>query len=231
MKHPKLKVEKRVILGKKIKNLRREGILPANIYGKDIKSAAVQVPLKDFEKIYKEVGATGLVDIEFGEKSIPVLIHSLQTDYRRTPLHADFFKVNLKEKIKTMVPLSFVGEAKAVTDKLGLVLELLHEIEVEALPDELPEKIEVNVENLAVVNDQIVVSDLKAPQGVEITTDGAQPVAKIGELVVEEPEEEVPAEEGEEGAEGETTEEGEVSTEGAEGEKEETKTEEEEQKN
>ncbi len=231
MKHPKLKVEKRTILGKKIKNLRRDGILPANIYGKDIKSAAVQVPLKDFEKIYKEVGATGLVDIEFGDKSIPVLVHSLQTDYRRTPLHADFFKVNLKEKIKTMVPLSFIGEAKAVTDKLGLVLELMHEIEVEALPDELPEKIEVNVENLAAVNDHILISDLKAPQGVEIITDAGQPVVKIGELTVEEPEEEVPTEEGEEGAEGETTEEGEASTEvTTEGEKEKTESKE-EQKN
>lgn len=220
MKHPKLKVEKRTILGKKIKKLRKEGILPANVYGKDIKSEAVQVPLRDFEKIYKEVGATGLVDIELGDKSIPVLIHSLQTDYRRTPLHADFFKVNLKEKIKTMVPLSFIGEAKAVTDKLGMVLEIMHEIEVEALPDELPEKIEVNIEPLAAVNDQLTVADLKAPEGVEITTDPAQPIAKVGELIVEEPEEEVTTEEGTEGAEGETVE-GEAPAENAEEEKQE----------
>lgn len=223
MKHPKLKVEKRTILGKKIKKLRREGILPANVYGKDIKSASVQVPLKDFEKVYKEVGSTGLVDVELDGKAIPVLIHSLQTDYRRTPLHADFFKVNLKEKIKTMVPLSFVGEAKAVTEKLGLVLEIMHEVEVEALPDALPEKIEANVEGLAAVNDQLIVGDLKAPEGVEITTDPNQAIAKIGELTVAEPEpEEVPEEEG---AEGEAVE-GEAPAEGAEGEKQEEQPEE-----
>lgn len=203
MKHPQLKVEKRKILGKKVKSLRRDGILPANIYGKDIKSASVQVAFKDFEKIYKQVGSTGIVDVEFDGKTIPSLIHSIQTDYHRNPLHADFFKVNLKEKIKTMIPLSFVGEPKAVSEKLGLLMEILHEVEVEALPEELPERIEVNVENLAAVDEQITVGDIKIPQGVTILTDPGQVVAKIGELVVEEPEPEVSAEEGAEGEEGE----------------------------
>ncbi|MFH1186657.1 MAG: 50S ribosomal protein L25 [Candidatus Levyibacteriota bacterium] len=215
MKHPQLSVEKRKILGKKVKNLRREGILPANIYGKDIKSASVQVSFNDFDKIYKQVGATGIVDVEFDGKTIPSLIHSVQTNYHRTPLHADFFKVNLKEKIKTMVPLSFIGEPIAVSEKLGLLMEILHEIEVEALPEELPENIEVNVENLAAVNDQITVADLKSPSGVTILTDPGQVVAKIAELIVEEPEPEEPAE-GEEGAEGEVAE-GEEPAEGEEG--------------
>lgn len=206
MKHPQLKVEKRKILGKKVKNLRKEGIIPANIYGKDIKSASIQVSFKDFEKIYKQVGSTGIVDVEFDGKTIPSLIHSIQTDYHKNPLHADFFKVNLKEKIKTMIPLSFVGEPKAVSEKLGLLMEILHEVEVEALPEELPEHIEINVENLSSVGEQTTVGDIKAPQGVTILTDPGQVVAKIGELVVEEPEPEAPVEEGEEGvAEGEET--------------------------
>ncbi|HZJ18653.1 MAG TPA: 50S ribosomal protein L25 [Patescibacteria group bacterium] len=213
MKHPQLKVEKRKVLGKKVKNLRKEGILPANIYGKDIKSTSVQVSYKDFDEIYKQVGSTGIVDVEFEEKTIPSLIHSIQTDYHRIPLHADFFKVNLKEKIKTMIPLSLVGEPKAVSDKLGLLMEILHEIEVEALPEELPENIEINVENLATVDEQITVGDIKAPQGAVILTDPGQVIAKIAELIVEEPEPEEPIKgEGEEGVtegEGEGKEEGE----------------------
>ena len=221
MKHPKLVVTKRTILGKKVKNLRKEGVFPANIYGKDIKSSSVQMPYKDFDQIYKEAGSTGIVNVEFEGKLIPSLIHSVQTDYHNNPLHADFFKVNLKEKIKTMVPLLFVGEPKAVSDKLGLLMEILHEVEVEALPEELPENVEVNVEPLSAIDQQITVADLKAPAGVEILTDSGQVVAKIAELVVEEPEPEVPAEgeegtEAVEGAEGESTE-GE-SKEGAEGE-------------
>jgi len=200
MKHPKLVVTKRTVLGKKVKKLRNEGIFPANIYGKDIKSASVQMPYKDFDHIYKEVGATGIVDVEFEGKAIPSLIHSVQADYHNNPLHADFFKVNLKEKIKTMVPLLFIGEPKAVSDKLGLLMEILHEVEVEALPEELPENVEVNVEPLSAVEEQLTVADLKAPTGVVILTDPGQVVAKIAELIVEEPEPEVPAE-GEEGAE------------------------------
>lgn len=224
MKHPKLVVTKRVVLGKKVKKLREEGIFPANIYGKDIKSSSVQMSYKDFDHIYKEVGATGIVDVEFEDKSIPSLIHSVQTDYHNNPLHADFFKVNLKEKLKTMVPLLFVGEPKAVSDKLGLLMEILHEVEVEALPEDLPENVEVNIEPLSAIDEQITVADLKAAVGVEILTDPGQVVAKIAELVVEEPEPEVPAEgeEGEEGAEAVEGAEGEAaedeSKEGAEGE-------------
>jgi len=101
-------------------------------------------------------------------------------------LHADFFQVNLKEKVKANVPLEFVGEPKAVTEKTGILMEITNEVEVEALPTELPEKIEVNVEHLAQIDDQIAVSDLKVPQGVTILSDLNQVVAKIEELVSKE---------------------------------------------
>ena len=186
MKREKLKVEKRKVLGKQVKKLRREGILPGNVYGRDVKSAAVQVPLKDFNAVYKETGETGLVDLELDSKTIPVLIHNLQTDYRNNVLHADFFQVNLKEKVKTMVPLEIVGEPKAVTEKIGLLMNILSEVEVEALPEDLPEHIEVNVEALAAVDQQITVADLKVPAGVTILTDAEQVVSKVGELVSKE---------------------------------------------
>ena len=184
MKRHKLAVEKRKITGKKVKKLRREGFLPANIYGKDIKSLSVQVPYKDFEKVYKEAGETGIVDVEIGSEIKPSLIHNVQQDYyNHKLLHADFFQVNLKEKVKTMVKVVAVGIPKAVSEKLGLLLQPLSEVEIEALPTDLPDKIEVQVESLAEVNAQITVGEIKAPLGVTILTDASQVVAKIGELI------------------------------------------------
>lgn len=203
MKHPILNAGERIILGKKVKKLRREGFLPANVYGKGLNSQPVQVKLTDFEAVFKETGETGLVDLIISGQSHPVLIKNLQMNYKsRTPLHADFYQVNLKEKVKTMVPLALVGEAKAVSDKAGMLLQTLSEIEIEALPDQLPENIEVSVENLAAVDDHITVHDLTAPEGVTILTDPGQVVTKITELISEEPEvtEEAPAAEAVEGA-------------------------------
>lgn len=194
MKKHELKVSKRTILGKKVKKLRKEGIFPANIYGKDQKSIAVQVPFKDFEKVFKEAGETGLVDVAIDGETRPVLIHNVQYDHvTRVPLHADFYQVNLKEKVKTMVPIVVVGEPKAVSDKVGILLQQAPEIEVEALPTDLPEKIEVNVEPLASVDEQITVADLKVPAGVAVLTDASQVVVKIGELVTKEAQEEAAA--------------------------------------
>lgn len=213
MKRPQLKVEKRTILGKKIKQLRKQGILPGNIYGKGLKSQSVQVSYKEFDPIFKEVGKTGLIDVVLDSSTHPVLIHNVHVNpITDQTLHADFFEVNLKEKITTMVPLVVVGEAVAVTEKIGLQLQSLSEVEVEALPEDLPENIEVPVEHLAAIDEQITVGNLKAPKGVTILTDANQTVVKIEELVSEEAKEDAAAAEAAseeaktEGADGETTE-------------------------
>jgi large subunit ribosomal protein L25 len=202
MKYPLLNAEARTVLGKKIKKLRREGLLPANVYGKGLSSQALQVMLSDFQAIYKEVGETGLVDLKVAGKSHPVLIKNLQMDYSsQLPLHADFYQVNLKEKVKTMVPIVLIGEAKAVSEKIGVLLQTLSEVEVEALPDKLPENIEVDVESLAEIDASVTVGDVKAGEGVAILTDPGITIVKISEPQKEEPVE-VAAEEG--AVEGET---------------------------
>ena len=189
MNNYSLTVTKRTIFGKKLKQLRKEGILPANIYGKDIESTAVQLPLKEFEAIYKDAGASSVVDVEFEGKKRPTLIHNMQYDFlNNIPLHADFFQVNLKEKVKTTVPVELTGEPKAVTDNLGLLLQTLNEVEVEALPTDLPEKVTVDVTYLAEVGQQVKVSDIKKLSGVDILTDAEQVVANIGETVAPEAE-------------------------------------------
>lgn len=233
MKRFSLSAEPRKVTGKKVKKLRRDGLLPANVYGKDIKSQSLQLPLSDFQKVFTEAGETGVVDLTYGSHTVPVLIHNLHTDYRNTPLHADFFKVNLKEKVTAMVPVEILGEPKAVTDKIGLLMEITPEVEVEALPTDLPEKIELNVESLVNIDDQVTVEQLKKPVGVEILTDPNLVVVKIGELISKEAQEqaaqeaaaaeaaaaesagEAPAE-GAEGAEGQPAAEGEAPAEGAE---------------
>lgn len=213
MKHPQLKAEARTILGKKIKVLRRDGILPANVYGKDLQSLSIQVNLKEFQDVFKEVGETGLVELQVQGETRPVLVKNLQLQYpSHMPLHADFYQVNLKEKVKAMVPVETTGEAKAVLDKIGILLKQASEVEVEALPDKLPENITVDVTNLANIGDQIAVEDLKTDADVEILTDPAQIIVRIDEPVQEEPEEPEPevAVEGEgaeaAGTEGETEE-------------------------
>lgn len=209
MKHPVLNAEPRTILGKKVKKIRREGLMPANVYGKGIESKALQLKLSDFQAVYKQVGETGLVELMVEKNTLPVLIKNLQMDYfKDLPLHADFYQVNLKEKVKTMVPVEMVGEAKAVSEKVGVLLQTLSEVEVEALPDRIPEHVEANVEALAAIGDGLTVGDLKTEEGVEILTDPSVTVAKITEQEKEEVvevAEEVPAE-GEAKAEGGTPE-------------------------
>lgn len=214
MKRQALKVTKREVLGKKVKKLRRDGILPGNIYGKDITSLAIQMPTKEFQELFKQVGYTGLIDVQVAdEKARPVLIHDVHMDHvNHIPLHVDFYQVNLKEKVRTVVPVVLVGEPQAVADKVGELLQTLNEVEVEALPADLPEKFEVDVTKLATLDDQITVADLQKPQGIEITNEPEQVVAKIAEQQ-KEPEptpEEAPAEpssaEATEGKEAETEE-------------------------
>jgi large subunit ribosomal protein L25 len=195
MKRHALKVEKRKILGKKVNKLRKEGLFPANVYGKGVKSVAVQVPYKEFEKVYKEAGETGIVDVDIAGEVRPSLIHNVQQDYyKHVLLHADFFQVNLKEKVKAMVKIVTIGEPKAVAEKLGLLMQTLAEVEIEALPTDLPDKMEINVEPLAVLDAQVTVGEIKTPTGVTILTDASQVVAKIGSLISKEAAEQAAAE-------------------------------------
>lgn len=209
-KREELKVEKRTVFGKQLKKLRREGILPGNVYGKDFNSTAVQLPTKEFKDVFKIVHETGLVELHINDETLPVLIQNVSIDpVHREPLHADFYKVNLKEKITANIPVVETGEPKAVTDKIGVLLTQLNELEVEALPTDLPEKIEVNVEGLSAIDEEIKVGQIQSPAGVTILNDPEQTVFKIGELVTKEMEEQAAADEAETAAAAEAQSEGE----------------------
>lgn len=213
MKKYNLSVEKRSVFGKKVKKLRKEGILPGNIYGKEMKSQAIQMPAKEFADVFKQAGHSGVVNLTLGEESIPTLVHEVTYDHiDKFPLHVDFYKVNLKEKVKATVPVVVIGEPTAVTEKFGLLLQNISEVEVEALPTDLPENIEVDVTHLAQVGDSVKVSDLKVSTDVAILAEPEQEIVRIAELVSKEAEEQAAAEAAEaeahatEGTEGEAAE-------------------------
>ncbi|MBI5613313.1 50S ribosomal protein L25 [Candidatus Gottesmanbacteria bacterium] len=196
MKKYTLTAKERTLVGRKVKNLRKEGNLPASLYGKHIKSQSLAVSEELFTEVYDKAGETGLIELKVGSEVKPVLVHTVQIDpVSDAILHVEFYQVNLKEKVKAKVPVVQTGVSPAMTEKLGVLLTLLDEIEVEALPTDLPEKIEVDVSTLARVDQEIRVSDLKVPSEVTILSDGEQGVVKVGALVTREAQAEAEAEE------------------------------------
>lgn len=206
-----LKAEKRKVLGRKVKKLRREGVLPANIYGKKIKSLSIKFPVVDFEKVYKAAGETGIVEIAIGKQKKPVLISNVQLDpVTDKPLHVDFHQVDLKEKTTADVPIELIGESPAEKQGLGTVVQSINEIEVEALPKDLPDKFEIDLSKLTEVEQTVQVKDLVVDtKKVKILAEAEQIIVKVEpprkeeevapppseEEVPEEAEEEVPSEE------------------------------------
>jgi large subunit ribosomal protein L25 len=176
-----LKADIRKLLGRKVKNLRKEGFLPGNVYGKKIKSEPIQIVFKDFEKIYKEVGETGLLTLQVGGKEKPVLVHNLQLNpVTEAPIHVDFLQVDLKEKVEAEIPVELSGESPAEKQAVGTVVQYINEIKVEALPGDLPEKFSVDVSGLAEVDQAILVKDLKVDRKkVDVKTGPEEIVFKV----------------------------------------------------
>lgn len=197
MEKIKIKAEKRKIFGRKIKQLRKEGLLPANIFGGKVKSLAVQVDLKEFEKVFKSAGETGLVEIKLTDEKAerPSLIHNLQKDpVSGENLHVDFRQVNLAEKVRVAIPIEIIGESAAVA-KGGVLIQLMDEIEVEALPTDLPEKFEVSIEQITELGQGIALSCLEYDQKkIKLITEQEDELIVKVEEPKEEKEEEKPEE-------------------------------------
>ncbi len=201
-KRPNLKIEKRKVTGRKVKQLRKQGILPASIYGKKIDSLSVKTSLKEVGDILGEVGETGLVDlqVEKEEKIRTVLLKNPQYNPITDELiHIDFHQVDLSEKVTVAVPVETVGEAPAIETSEGVLIQLLSEIEIEALPTDLPEKFVINISKLENIGETITVADLKIDKKkISLKVAENQVLVKV-ELPtkVEEEEEKLPVEESE----------------------------------
>src|SRR3989338_6629812 len=155
-----LNADVRMVLGGKVKALRKSGYIPAVLYGKGQESIPLQVPVKDFGKALKEAGESTLVYLNVGGQSYPTIIHDVAKDTLTDGiLHADFYKVRLDEKIKTNVPVVFVGESPAVKDLGGIFVRNVNELEVEALPQNLPHELKIDISALKNFCDQILFKD------------------------------------------------------------------------
>lgn len=164
-----LKAKIRKDTGKKVKKLRENGILPGILYGSKMEPQNLEINLKDFKTAYRQAGKSSLVSLETGEKKYLVLIHQLQTNsITLDPVHVDFFQPSLKEEIVAKVPLVFEGEAPAAKELGGTFVRNLSEIEVKALPQNLPHEIRVDISTILTFENSILIKDLKLQEGIKI---------------------------------------------------------------
>jgi len=212
----KLSAQKREIFGRKVKKLRQQNLIPANIFGNKIKSTAITVSFGDLKQAYKQAGETSVIDLSIeGEKeSRPVLISEIQTDpISKQILHTDFRQVDLTQKIAANVPVELIGEAEAVNNG-AIIVTLKDEIEVEALPNDIPDKIELNISSLKAIGDSITAANISIDKSkVLVKLEDEEILVQAQEAMKEEVVEEVPIEEEVEGeTKGEEAKEGEEKT-------------------
>jgi len=190
-----LPVEKRDPKAATLSSLRSKGFIPAVVYGAHKESTPISVDSKAFAKVLRDAGEASestIVSLSGMGAALPTLIHEIAFDpITSLPRHVDFYAVTKGEKVEVAIPLSFIGESAAVEAGANLV-KVMHEIEVEADPMNLPTAIEVDISVLKAVNDQIHAKDLVLPSGVTLVGE-AEEVVALAQAVVEEKEEAAPA--------------------------------------
>ncbi len=195
----------------------KEGKIPAVFYGPKEKSTPIIVKEVEFKKVWKEAGESSIIILKNGEEEHEALIQEVDLHpVSDTPRHIDFYVIEKGKKLEVSVPLVFVGVSPAVKDLGGILVKVLHELAIEALPKDLPHSVEVDISALTALDSQILAKDLKIAPGVELKLGPEEVVAAIA-VAKEEVEEAAPADlssievvgakgkeavEGEEGAEG-----------------------------
>ncbi len=182
-----LKAKTRKEVGKKVKKLRKEGVLPAVLYGPEIKeSINLSVDIKEFYEIFKQAGESSLVSLEVDsgkdaeQQKFLVLIRFAKKDpLSEEVIHADFYQPHLKKEIQTHIPLVFEGESLAVKDLEGTLIKSVQELEIKALPQNLPHEIKVNIDSLKTFEDNILVKDLVIPENVTVLKEAEEMIASV----------------------------------------------------
>lgn len=178
---PEISAKQRTEVGKRLNTLRRQGVLPAVLYGPGMESTPLSVSAKDFENVLREAGETSLVELRVeGGNVHNVLIHDVAKDpLTLEPIHADFYAVRMDRPIEAKVPLEFTGDSPAEKNEGGIVVKVLHELEVRALPKDLPHAIAVDLARLEKIGDKISVKDVLLPSGVLAVHGGEEVVVLI----------------------------------------------------
>lgn len=177
-----LKATIRKEFGKKTKSIKANGLVPAVVYGPGVKNISVQVAEKEFKKVYAKAGESSLIELSTeGEKEKrPVLVHEIQKNpVTDNIIHVDFYQADLKEEVQVAVPLVFEGVAPAEKELGGTLNKNMLEVEVKALPNNLPQEIKVNISGLKTFEDHILVKDLVVPKDVTILKKPEEIVASV----------------------------------------------------
>lgn len=175
-----LKVQTREKSGKKLKILREKGFIPAVVYGSGHKAISIEVNYEDFRKVFEDAGESTLIKINVGDQIKNVLIHDIARDpITDRFIHIDFYQVRMDKEITTEVPLVFISEAPAVKSMDGVLVKNINEVEIEALPKNLPHEIKVDLSSLDSFDKHIRVKDLILPPGVKILTEPEEVVVSV----------------------------------------------------
>jgi len=186
-----IKVQKREKFGKQTASLRKDGLVPAELYGHGIENLHLAVPKKDFLKVFKKAGENTVLDLLIDNEKRPVLIYNVSSSPLTDEiLNVDFYQVRLDQKIQLEIALNFLGEAPGV-NLGGILVRALQEVEVETSPLNIPSAFDVDLTKLVKIGDAIYVKDLKVSEGVKILIDPETVVATLTEPVSEEKEAEL----------------------------------------
>lgn len=178
-----LNVQKRDILGKKVKKERDNGLLPLVVYGPGEPTSHFFAKLNEFIKVWKSAGETTVIKLEGDGQDKNVLIQEVSVhSITGTPIHADFYAVRKGMTVAVSVPLEFTGEAPAIKAYNGILVKVMHDIEVEAVPENLPQEIVIDVSSLSTLEDKITVGDIKLPEGVKPTASLDEIIALVSEV-------------------------------------------------
>lgn len=176
-----LKVQQRADTGKRVRRLRRQGLIPAVLYGHGVTNVNLSVPFHQFAKVFKTAAHSSLVDLVVDDaKPVKVLIADVQADpLSGRTAHVDFHQVKMTEKLHTQIPLRFTGEPPAVKAYGGVVVTSLQAVPVSCLPQDLVPEITVDVTKLANLHDALQVKDLALPKGVEVLLKDSEIVVTV----------------------------------------------------
>jgi large subunit ribosomal protein L25 len=176
-----LKVEKRDIK-EPLGEMRKAGKIPAVFYGKKEAATSIKLPFAIFEKTLKDAGESTILHLEGDGIDVDVLIHEVDLDpVTDKPRHADFYAIEKGKKLEIKIPLEFIGVAPAVKDLGGVLVKVMHEIEIEALPKDLPHKLEVDISGLATFDSVVTAASIKLPEGVTLKIKPEEVVASVYE--------------------------------------------------
>ena len=175
-----IEAAKRTVVGKKVRHLRRDGLIPVVVYGPDFETQTLQIAERELRLGLREAGGTQIIELVVGKEKIQTLAREVQRDpLRGEIMHVDFYHIDLDRVIRAAVPIVLNGEPPVVTSGEAIVVHLLTAVEVEALPADLPPQIEIDIEGYNEIGTTITLSEIAVPADVEFVTSLDEAVFKI----------------------------------------------------